>query len=94
MARDQLDQLVTATDIGRMIGVGPDRVRQIAQRDDGFPAAVGRIGQATVWRWNEVEAWAWRADRSVAPPERRLFPSPRSSYARGVTGRLPKPPVR
>jgi hypothetical protein len=85
MSFQELDRLVTATDIGKVIGVGTDRLRQIAYEDDTFPRPIGRIGQARVWRWCDMEAWAKRAGRPIAPPDLRRWTTPRSSYAR--TGR-------
>lgn len=63
MSEDELENLVTGAEIGRRLGMSRERVRQLAGRED-FPRPLGRVGQAKVWRWSEVEAWAKR--RAVA----------------------------
>lgn len=50
-------ELVSGADIGRRLGLSRERVRQLAERDT-FPEALGRLGRARVWRWEEVERWA------------------------------------
>jgi len=82
MDRGKLDRLVTATEVGRVIGVSPDRVRQLSLGDARFPDPVGLMGQAMVWRWDDVETWATRAGRTLAPPNQRTWTTPRTSYSR------------
>jgi predicted DNA-binding transcriptional regulator AlpA len=88
MVRRTLDRLVTATDVGRVIGVSPDRVRQLSLDDERFPEPVGLVGQAMVWRWEDVEAWARMSGRPLAPPSMRRWMTPRSSYARSDAQRV------
>jgi predicted DNA-binding transcriptional regulator AlpA len=65
---NELDDLVTAAEIGRRMGVSRQRVAQLAERDD-FPNALGRLGNYVVWRWDDVEQWLVDAGR--LPPRRR-----------------------
>lgn len=51
------DDLVTGAEIGRRLGISRQRVAKIAVRA-GFPEPLGRLGQAKVWRWADVRAWA------------------------------------
>src|SRR5438445_186867 len=51
-----LDDLVTGAEIARRLGVSRARAHQLAARPD-FPAALGRIGQAKVWRWPDIRQW-------------------------------------
>lgn len=51
-----LDDLVTGAEVARRLGVSRARGHQLAARPD-FPAPLGRIGQAKVWRWTDVREW-------------------------------------
>lgn len=53
----ELEDLVTAAEIGRRLGVSRQRAAQLAERDD-FPAPIGRLGNYTVYKWKPVEKWA------------------------------------
>lgn len=65
----ELEDLVTAADIGRRIGRTRERARQLSQ-EDGFPPAIGRLGNYTVWRWSDVEPWlAARGDGRRKPAD-------------------------
>jgi hypothetical protein len=55
-ARVALDELVTAADIGRRIGVSTQRAHQLAELDE-FPDPLGKVGRSKVWRWNDVARW-------------------------------------
>lgn len=68
-----LDELVTGGDIAKRLGVSRQRVHQLREKPD-FPRPIGRIGNALVWRWADVEEWA-RAHRNV---EDRKAPAARS----------------
>lgn len=65
---DQLEDFVTAAEIGRRLGVTRQRASQLGQRED-FPPPIGKIGNYVVWRWTDVEPWAtaWRATRKKPP---------------------------
>lgn len=52
----ELDDLVTGAEVGRRLGISRERVRQLAERDD-FPASLGLLGRARVWRWADIERW-------------------------------------
>ena len=69
MDRGKLDRLVTATEVGRVIGVSPDRVRQLSLGDARFPDPVGLMGQAMVWRWVDVETWATGGGPDARSPQ-------------------------
>ena len=54
----ELGELVTGAEIGRRLGVSRERVRQwAADPRYQFPAPLGRIGRAVVWRWGDIAAW-------------------------------------
>jgi len=61
-----LDDLVTTAEAARRLGISRERVRQLAQKDD-FPRALGRVGQAVVYRWSDVSEWARLRERAKAP---------------------------
>ncbi len=52
-----VEDLVTGAEAARRLGLSRERVRQLASRPE-FPEPVGRIGNAIVWRWAEVEKWS------------------------------------
>ncbi len=52
----ELEDLVTGGEIAKRLGVSRARAHQLAARPD-FPAPLGRVGQAKVWRWSEVRSW-------------------------------------
>ena len=53
----ELEELVSGAEAARRLGLSRERIRQLAGQP-GFPAPLGRVGQAIVWRWADVEAWA------------------------------------
>lgn len=57
MTRVDLEDLVTAAEIGRRLGVSRQRAQQLSQTG-GFPTPLGRLGHYTVYRWHDVETWA------------------------------------
>lgn len=57
MLTDVTHHLVGAQEIGQMLGVGRQRVFQLACRAD-FPAPVVRLAMGNVWRREDVEKWA------------------------------------
>ena len=40
----------------------------------GFPRPLGKVGQAVVWRWTEIEAWA--AEHRPTPQQSRHASEP------------------
>jgi predicted DNA-binding transcriptional regulator AlpA len=58
----ELADLVTGAEAARRLGVSTQRLHQLAARDD-FPPALGKVGQAVIWRWAEVEQWGRNVDR-------------------------------
>lgn len=67
--RQPLEDLVTGAEIARRLGVSRARAHQLAARPD-FPAPLGRIGQAKVWRWTDIKAWLPAVGR---PPVVEIF---------------------
>ena len=62
--RVTLDELVTGAEAGRRLGVSRQRIKQLSETESlAFPAPVGKVGQATVWRWADIEKWARRTGR-------------------------------
>jgi prophage regulatory protein len=67
MTTQLLEDLVTGAEVARRLKLSRERVRQLAQRPD-FPEPLGRVGQAVVWRWPDVDEWA--RQREAAKLER------------------------
>ena len=62
----ELADLVTGAEIARRLGVSRTRAHQLADQPD-FPDALGRVGQAKVWRWADVERWNAQRSRVRGP---------------------------
>lgn len=56
MPTDDDDRLLSTSDVGRRLGVGRERGRQIVNRDD-FPDAKQQVGRTRLWRSSDVEKW-------------------------------------
>lgn len=67
MPRVELEDLVTAAEIGRRLDLSRQRVAQLAERDD-FPAPIGRVGNYVVYRWRDVDRWNERTERRTGRP--------------------------
>jgi hypothetical protein len=64
------EDLVSGAEVGRRLGVSRERVRQWASNPRyGFPASLGSIGRAKVWRWTEVADWAATRPGNDRPPK-------------------------
>jgi hypothetical protein len=70
----ELDELVTAADVGRRLGVTPQRAHQLTQQER-FPNPIGRVANSDVWRWHDIERWSrqrakeqWIADAVALVP--------------------------
>ncbi|RSM66641.1 DNA-binding protein [Amycolatopsis sp. WAC 01376] len=57
-----IGELVGGAEIGRLFGVGRQRVYQLTSRDD-FPEPVERLAMGNVWRTDDVRKWARDHDR-------------------------------
>lgn len=57
--------LVGSAEIGRMLGVGRQRVQQLISRKD-FPVPEAKLQMGKVWKRADVVAWARAHDREVA----------------------------
>jgi len=55
--------LVGTPEIARMLGVHPERVRELVATHEQFPRPVGQLGRAKVWTEESVQV-----GRGVAPP--------------------------
>lgn len=62
----QLGEFVTAADVGRRLGVSPERIRQLA-REGHLPDPVGRAGRNTLWAWETIADWATATGRLERP---------------------------
>jgi hypothetical protein len=62
--RVDIDELVTAAEIGRRLELSRQRVQQLAGQG-GFPAPLGRVGNYIVYRWRDIEAWARKTGREI-----------------------------
>lgn len=56
--------LVGSAEIGRMLGVGRQRVQQLISRE-GFPTPEVVLDMGKVWKRADVEAWARENGRSI-----------------------------
>jgi hypothetical protein len=65
VTRVDVEELVTAAEIGRRFGVTRQRAQQLAQQP-GFPDPLGRLGNYVIYRWRDVEAWG-RKNRPAQP---------------------------
>jgi hypothetical protein len=70
----ELDELVTAADIGRRLGVTSQRAHQLVQQKR-FPDPIGHVAGSDVWRWRDIERWdrqrvkeRWIADAVALVP--------------------------
>jgi predicted DNA-binding transcriptional regulator AlpA len=59
--------LVGPHEVGQMLGVSRQRVSQLAARGD-FPTPVAVLRMGTVWRVEDVRAWAEATGRPVREP--------------------------
>lgn len=57
-------ELVGATEIAELLGVTRQRVQQLAGLPD-FPEPVARLKMGSVWRLDDVRAWAERTGRTL-----------------------------
>jgi len=56
--------LVGATEIAERLGVAQSQVVHVwRRRYPDFPDPVAQVGQALIWNWPDVEAWAARTGR-------------------------------
>lgn len=65
MRIDRETELVIAVDIGKRLGISPQRVNVLAS-GPGFPRPLGKLGRSSVWRWSTVERWARETGRLPA----------------------------
>ncbi len=97
----ELEELVTAADIGRRLEVSPQRAHQLTQQAR-FPKPAGRVGNSEVWRWRTIEQWSrerekerWIADAVALVPRtggilQSMFRSALQNYLANSLGRNPE----
>ena len=56
-------ELVSGAEIGRRLGVSREAVR-LWRAKPGFPEPLGRVGQALVWDWANIQVWVDETDPS------------------------------
>lgn len=59
-----VDHLVGAAEIGRMLGVSRQRVTQLTARED-FPEPEVVLAMGKVWRTEDVRRWAEAQGRQI-----------------------------
>jgi predicted DNA-binding transcriptional regulator AlpA len=66
----QRDEIVSAAEIARRLGLSRERVRQLAADPQRFPRAVGNVRGSKVWRWGDIADWIAASGRRGAgrPP--------------------------
>ncbi len=60
----RVEQLVGSQELTHVLGVGRARVYQLAQRDD-FPEPVARLAMGSIWRLDDIIAWAEAGGRAI-----------------------------
>ena len=65
MSQTTIDGLVTGAEAARRLGISRERLRQLATRED-FPAPLGVLGRATVWRASDIAEWAAAHERTYS----------------------------
>lgn len=56
--------LVSATEIGRMLGVSRQRAVQLS-RVPGFPEPAAEIAAGRIWRRADIQKWAKKVGRTI-----------------------------
>ncbi len=62
------EEVLSAAEVARRLGVSRERVRQLAEEPGRFPTAVGKTGKSRAWRWGDVADWVAAGGRR--PPGR------------------------
>jgi hypothetical protein len=62
----KLMRLASRGDLAEMLGVSRQRTRTITQRED-FPDPIAILRTGPVWRIEDLERWAAKAGRTLAP---------------------------
>lgn len=60
---DLVPELVAVAEIAQMLGVSKQRVYQLLDEDDTFPAPADQLTVGRIWRRADVEKWARAAGR-------------------------------
>ncbi len=63
-----MSDLVAVAEIAAMLGISKQRVYQILDEDDTFPAPADQLTVGRIWRRSEVERWAKRTGRIRVTP--------------------------
>lgn len=67
MPRVQFEDLVSAADIARRLGMSRQAVQQALKRGSMDVKPIGQIGRSVIYRWRDVEKWAAK----TTPKKRR-----------------------
>lgn len=59
-----VETLLGNAEIGRLLGVGRQRVSQLTSRPD-FPTPRAVLAMGSIWTLSDVQAWADRVGRSL-----------------------------
>ena len=60
---DLVPELVAVAEIAQLLDVSKQRVNQLMEEDDSFPAPVEQLSVGRIWRRADVEKWAKNAGR-------------------------------
>jgi hypothetical protein len=69
-AGSSLPALVGTPQVARILGVNPERVRELARLNETFPAPAGRVGRNRVWTEESIRAWQATWPRKAGRPRK------------------------
>jgi predicted DNA-binding transcriptional regulator AlpA len=69
-AGSNLPALVGTPQVARILGVNPERVRELARLNETFPAPAGRVGRNRVWTEESIRAWQASWPRKAGRPRK------------------------
>jgi hypothetical protein len=70
-----LPALVGTPQVAAILGVNPERVRELARLNETFPAPAGRVGRNRVWTEESIRAWAASWPRRAGRPRKNTAAS-------------------
>jgi hypothetical protein len=62
----ELMRLASRGELAEMLGISRQRTRTLTERDD-FPDPVARLRTGPVWRLEDLQEWAAKVGRTLAP---------------------------
>lgn len=69
-AEGAVPTLVGIPEIARMLGVHPERARELATTNEAFPRPIGQLGKVKVWTEESVQRWAEAWPRRAGRPRK------------------------